>query len=182
MLDDSSQFCDGLKVEYLSYTCYTEIIVNNKIKMILERFWAESVLKVKNYFKKIIKIKKSPHAIALGFSVGSFIALIPTLGFAYLIGLGVLFILPRINKFSLFIGIAFWNPLILVPVYRYGYLLGSSILGDLPGCTFSFSFNSDIIKLSSRFLLGNFIIASLLSLLSYFIIYFIIKYIGKQKK
>lgn len=153
------------------------LLKDRKIKNIYNK----SLVKLKNHFKKIISFKKSPHAIALGFSVGSFISLFPTFGLAYFIGLGLLIVLPKLNKITLFLGIAFWNPLFLAPIYRYGYKLGNFILGDLPNYTFKFSLNSDIIKLSIRFLLGNIIIATILSITLYFVLFIVLKYMQRNK-
>lgn len=149
--------------------------------MIIKNTYNKGLVKLKNYFKKIISFKKSPHAIALGFSIGSSIALFPTFGLAYFIGLGVLFIAPKLNKVALFVGIAFWNPIFLALIYGFSYKLGSFILGDLPNYTFKLSFNSDIIRLSTRFLLGNLIIVTTVSLALYFVIFVFLKYMFRKK-
>lgn len=141
-----------------------------------------SIFKIKNHFKKIISLKKSPHAIALGFSVGSFIALFPTFGMAYFIGIGILLIFPTINKFTLFLGVAFWNPFLLAPVYRYSYRVGNYIMGDMPQFAFKFSFNSDMIRMSLRFLLGNIIISLFISLFLYFILFLVVQYFRNRKR
>ena len=36
--------------------------------------------KLKNHFKEVIKLKEDPKSIALGFGIGTFIAILPTLG------------------------------------------------------------------------------------------------------
>jgi uncharacterized protein (DUF2062 family) len=152
--------------------------------MVVNNFYKKCKLKTRNHFKKILKLKISPQSIAIGFSVGSLVALFPTFGLAYFVGLGIMAITPKINKISLFLGIAFWNPLILAPIYRYSYKLGSFIMRDLPGHTFEFPFSSDIAKVSLRFIIGNLIIALSISVLIYFVILIYFKYFhySKNKK
>jgi uncharacterized protein (DUF2062 family) len=145
-------------------------------------FFKKIKSKIKNHFKKIIVLKMTPEEIALGFSVGSLIALLPTFGLAYFFGLGIIFIIPRINKISLFLGIAFWNPLVLPPIYRYSYKLGVFIIGDLPDHTFELSLSSKIIKISFRFIIGNFIISLSIAVFVYFVVLIFFKYFNKNKK
>ena len=142
------------------------------VKYINKKFKKE----LKDYFKRIISFKTSPYAIAGGFAIGSFIALLPTFGLAYFIGFGILLLAPRLNKFSLFLGIAFWNPIFLAPIYGYSYRLGNFIVGDLTGYTFKFAINSDLVGVLSRFFLGNFILAFTISSLSYVVLLLIFKY------
>jgi uncharacterized protein (DUF2062 family) len=144
-------------------------------------FFKKSKSKIKNYFKKIIVLKMTPQEIALGFSAGSLIALLPTFGLAYFVGLGIIFVIPKINKISLFLGITFWNPLILAPIYSYSYKLGIFIMGDLPDHTFNLSLSSKIIKISFRFIIGNFIISLSISVFVYFVVLIIFKYFNFNK-
>ncbi len=149
--------------------------------MVVKNIFKKCKAKIKNHFKKIIVLKMTPQSIAIGFSIGSLIALIPTFGLAYFVGLGIMFVTSKINKISLFLGIAFWNPLLLAPIYRYSYKLGSFIMRDLPGHTFEFPFSSDIAKVSLRFIIGNFIIALSISVLVYFAILIFFKYLNFNK-
>jgi len=138
-------------------------------------------MNLKTYFKKIIVIKKSPHSIALGFAVGTFIAILPTLGFAPLIGLLILLIFTKLNKFSLFGSFIIWNPLVLLPFYYIGYNIGNLFFGKLSTINFEFSLLNAIHFLSLRFLIGMTILASLIAILSYFIVkYIVIKFQNKQ--
>ena len=145
-----------------------------------DNFFKKSLSKINNYFEKIITFKKSPHAIAFGFSVGSFIALFPTFGLGYFIGLGILIIMPKLNKVSLFLGITFWNPLFLVPYYSLSYKFGNFLMGNFPKYYFNFALENETVKLSIRFLLGNIILSLTISLLLYFAILICIKYLYKS--
>lgn len=43
--------------------------------------------KIKEHFQEIIRTKPSPHAIALGFTIGTFISILPTPGLNFALGL-----------------------------------------------------------------------------------------------
>jgi len=130
-------------------------------------------VKLREHLKEILKIKKSPHSIALGFALGSFIAILPTFGFAVLIGIVLTFVYTKVNKFALFGSMALWNPLITVLLYPIGYKIGDFLFYDMPVTKINLTFMDTIYRYSLRFLIGNFILAISLSVMSYFIIKFI---------
>lgn len=41
--------------------------------------------KIMHHFHEALRIKKSPHSIALGFGIGTFIGILPTPGFGVLL-------------------------------------------------------------------------------------------------
>jgi len=125
---------------------------------------------IKKYVKSIASIKKSPHSIALGFAVGSFIAIMPTLGTGPLIALVVLLIFTKLNKIALFGSFLIWNPLVMTSVYYLSYKIGNLVFGRAPLIAFEFSISNIIKFFSLKFLVGNTILAILVSVLSYFII------------
>ena len=51
--------------------------------------------KIREHFSEVIKIKRSPHSIALGFAVGTFLAILPTPGFSILLGLLIVLIYQK---------------------------------------------------------------------------------------
>jgi uncharacterized protein len=125
--------------------------------------------KIKDHFKEVLKTKKGEKSIALGFAIGTLIAILPTYGFSILLGLLVVLIFKKISKISLFVGLAFWNPLILTPLYMLSYRIGdylcrnSAILNNI-------TLFDKIYNFSRRFLIGNLIIAFSLSFISYFLV------------
>ncbi len=127
-------------------------------------------MNIKKYLKSISSIKKSPHSIALGFAVGSFIALLPTLGFGPLIALLVLLVFTKLNKISLFGSFVVWNPLVMTSTYYLSFKIGNLFFGKLPLVDFKFSISNIIQFFSLRFLVGNIVLASLISITCYFIV------------
>lgn len=125
---------------------------------------------LKHHINDIIKIKTSPHSIALGFAIGAFIAILPTVGIGILLGIIIIFLFKKVSKLSLFGAMLVFNPLILAPIYYLSYQLGNLILGNAPKQEFDLSLYNMVYHLSARFLLGNVILAVVFSLLSYYIV------------
>lgn len=130
----------------------------------------EIIMKIKNRLKEIVKIKTSPHSIAAGFAIGTFIAVLPTFGFGIFLGFLMLLIFKKISKISTLASFAFWNPLILLFLYPLSYSIGNLILGDSPVKIYKIQLLNQIFINSKRFLLGNFILALILSMISYIIV------------
>ena len=131
--------------------------------------------KVKKHFKEVLELKTSPHSIALGFAIGTAIAVLPTFGLGVLIGLLIIFIFKKVSKISLFAGLAVWNPFILTPLYVVAYEIGDFILKGAPVKTYEFWVLNEFFAYTRRFLLGNLIITIITTFLSYLVVYFIIK-------
>ncbi|MFH0860273.1 MAG: DUF2062 domain-containing protein [Candidatus Altiarchaeota archaeon] len=123
--------------------------------------------RLKDFFDRTLRAKRSPHSIALGFAIGSFIAIMPTPGFGTLLGLLVVLLYKKVNKLSVFLGLAFWNPLTLVPLYILSYKIGDMLLAPVPVVDYDIGVMYAGYHLTRRFLLGNLILSTLLSTVSY---------------
>ena len=135
--------------------------------------------KVKEHFNEVLKIKKTPHSIALGFSLGTLIAILPTFGFGILFGLVALMIFKKASKVSMLISFAVWNPLILFSLYGLSFKLGEFILRDVPIRVYRIEFLNELFLYSRKFLVGNLILATTISLLSYILIFYFSKWYQK---
>ena len=123
--------------------------------------------KVRNHFREIIRIKTSPHSIALGFAIGTFIKLLPTPGLNILLALLVVIIYKKVNKFALFGALLFWNPVFIIPLYTLSYEVGNMLFGATPVIKYNIVILDHIYNFSRRFLVGNLIISTTISILSY---------------
>ncbi len=65
---------------------------------------------LQNHFQEILKVQKSPHSIAMGFSLGTLIGIFPTPGLSYLFGFILLIFFPNISKISMIFAFIIWNP------------------------------------------------------------------------
>lgn len=140
------------------------------------------IAKIKNHLKEVLKTKKGENSIALGFAVGTLIAILPTYGFSILLGLLTVLIFKKISKISLFVGLAFWNPLILTPLYMLSYKIGEYLFRNSIAVEYEITLSQQIYNFSARFLAGNLIIAFSFSLISYFLVKFILKIYKNNKR
>jgi uncharacterized protein len=136
---------------------------------------AETREKWKRYFKRVFSLGTDPHEIAIGFAIGTFIAIIPSPGVSWLLCLIAIFLYPKMNKVSLVGALVVWNPLTMVPFYLLSYPLGALILGGAAAnVTVSGLENESFWQVFSqgwgvlgRYLLGNLLIAVAVSVLCY---------------
>ena len=131
--------------------------------------------------KDIVKLKESPHRVALAFSTGVFIGMSPMLGLHTLIGVSAAWLF-RLNTFAIIAGVYVMNLWTVVPIYAFSTWLGAQCLGkkllisdiDWSNVTFS-NVLSSFEHLLLPFILGTFLVGSLISVISYIIIYRAIK-------
>lgn len=131
--------------------------------------------------KDIVKLKESPHKVALAFSTGVFIGMSPLLGLHTILGVTAAWLF-RLNTFAIIAGVYVTNPWTIVPIYAFSTWLGAQCLGikqlipdiDWPNITFSCILSS-LEHLLMPFLFGTFLVGSLTSVISYVIIYRAIK-------
>ncbi|MBU1854940.1 MAG: DUF2062 domain-containing protein [Nanoarchaeota archaeon] len=135
---------------------------------------------LREHFRKVISIKKSPHSIALGFAIGTLIAMLPTFGFGPLFAAILMLIFTKLNKFSLFGSFIIWNPIMMMPFYYLNFKLGNLILGSAPAVKFEFSIMNAVHFLSLRFVLGSIIISTTMVIVCYFIVRKIAKKFQKK--
>lgn len=136
--------------------------------------------RIKKHFKEVIDIKTSNESIAIGFAIGTFIAILPTPGFNIFISALILLIFKRVSKISLFGALAIWNPITLIPIYTLSFKIGNTIFSSEPIIKYNIIILDQIYNFSRRFLVGNLTLAISLSIISYFIMLKIVE-ISKKK-
>ena len=128
-------------------------------------------IKIKNHFLEVLRIKTTPHEIALGFAIGTFIEILPSFfGLDFLIAFLIILIYPRISKISLFSAIIILNAIILTPIHLLNYYIGNLIFSGEPVIYFNIGFWDNLINVSRRFLVGSLITAPILSYITYKIV------------
>jgi uncharacterized protein len=137
---------------------------------------------LKNYYHELLSIKTSPHSIAIGFAVGTFLSILPTPGLSILVGLFILFIYPRMSKISLFTSYIVWNPFVLGPIYILSYRLGVLISGSAETVKYQIVFFNQLYNFTRIYLVGSLIIALGISLLSYGLVYLAVSRYQKKKQ
>jgi uncharacterized protein (DUF2062 family) len=138
-------------------------------------------LAFRDRIKSVIKLKESPHRVAIAFATGVFIGMSPLIGFHTLLGFSIAWIF-RLNPFALLAGVYITNPWTIVPIYTFSTWVGTQCLGleqmipeiDWSNVTFSYILSS-LEHLLVPFLFGTFLMGSITSFISYIIIYRAIK-------
>ncbi len=124
----------------------------------------------------------TPHEIAAGFAIGTFISLLPTFGFSIILVTLFLLLFPKVNRPATVIALAFWNPILQVPIYTLSYEIGSMIFGDLPVVKYNIEILNQFFTLTRRLVVGNLITTSLLSVLSYLFVFVMTNnYLSRKK-
>ncbi len=137
--------------------------------------------KIKHHFHEVAKTKKSPESIAIGFAIGTAIGLFPTPGFGTLLGVLVILLFEKVNKISVFVAMAIWNPVVCAPFTVMSYALGDRIIGA--ASLQSTSLFSKAYTFTLKYFLGNIIITATISITTYFIVkYAVILYRKRKKK
>lgn len=128
------------------------------------------IVKIKAYLLKILRQNTSPHKIALSFAIGTFIALIPLLGFGIIIGLIVAMIFKQLNKPALMSAFLIWNPFIVVPLMAISYQIGDIFFGQTEVIRYQLDILNNIFTYTRRFLVGHIVLSADLAIISYLII------------
>ena len=126
--------------------------------------------------REVIKLKESPHRIALAFATGVFIGMSPLLGFHTLLGFAIAWIF-RLNPFALLAGVYITNPWTIVPIYTFSTYVGAQCLGleqmipEIDWSKLSFiNLLNDLEPLLMPFILGTLLMGSVMSVISSIII------------
>lgn len=117
----------------------------------------------------------SAKRVALSFAIGTFIALLPTFGIGVFVGLLFLLLFPYLHKPALLSAFVVWNPFVQIPLYSLGIAIGAYLYSGMPVVTYDFVLLDQVIALTRRVLIGNLIVTSTLTLLSYAAIFILIR-------
>ncbi|MBN2880742.1 DUF2062 domain-containing protein [Candidatus Woesearchaeota archaeon] len=134
--------------------------------------------KAKEYFENLATIKTNPNSIALGFSIGTFVSILPTPGLSVLISLLIIFIYPKISKLAILAALVIWNPIILMPISAINYKIGDYILSNNPLNTITLF--EKLFEVSKRILVGSLVTGTTIATISFFIVKAIAKEYQKK--
>jgi uncharacterized protein (DUF2062 family) len=138
-------------------------------------------LALRDKVRLLFSVKDTPHRISIAFAVGIFIGISPLFGVHTILGILVAHLF-RLNRFVTIIGVYITNPWTIIPIYTFCTWVGAKCLGiqkilpdiDWGHITFS-TLLKDLGPLLKPFLLGTVIIGLLASVVSYAIIYKVLK-------
>lgn len=118
------------------------------------------------------------HLVALGFGIGSFIALLPTPGLSMFIGLGVAAFMKPASRPGVLLAMLIWNIWTLIPIFAASAWLGEWIFSAEAKVYFHAEFLNQIVHFTRRMLIGNLIISIPLSFICY---HLALRMIGKLR-
>lgn len=127
------------------------------------------VSKAKQKWADIFIGEVTTQNVATGAALGTFVALIPSFGFSAFLGLGLVFIFPKINKPAVFLAIAILNPVVQIPIYAVSYMIGTELFGSMPVVKYNFEMLNQVYTFTRRFLVGHMILTSILTVIVYVI-------------
>ena len=143
-------------------------------------------------FWKLVRIRASPHSVALGLSIGVFFGALPIMGIqsVFAVPLALLF---RCSVAATLIGVWWTNPLTFIPVYYAEYYLGGVLFdesflsyGDfydrfskIENLDGVMALGGDVMR---PLIYGSLVTGALLSVISYFSLVWILEQRKKRKK
>ena len=148
------------------------------------KFWTHKkrmAARLRQYFHDVNETKSSERAIALGFAIGTLIAILPFFGLGVFIALLVVLFYRNVNKLALFGALALWNPVTLIPIYTLSYSIGDMIFGGAPIVEIQLTFFDQVHQFTRRFLVGNVLLAASFSLFGYFFMHKVAHIIRKGR-
>lgn len=126
---------------------------------------------IKRTVDEILTTDGSARMVALSFALGTFLALLPTFGFAVFIGMLLLIAFPRLHKPGLLMAFVLWNPIMQIPLYSLSILIGSHLFSGMPIMSFDFALLDHVYNITRRVLIGNLIVTTVVSLISYCVVF-----------
>jgi uncharacterized protein (DUF2062 family) len=128
-----------------------------------------SVMQAKQLLRHAFAEQHSTERVARTFSLGLFVAMLPTVGVGPTLLLAVSGIVERVNRLSVVAAVLVCNPLVKPAVYVLGLAVGVLLLGPVEGVTLtgvSLGAAPDVLV---RLLVGNLVIAAVVAVAGYLV-------------
>jgi uncharacterized protein (DUF2062 family) len=139
-------------------------------KIITSTLGKFSLVQFKEQMQTALQADASPHQIAKGFAVGTFISLLPMPGIDFLVATGLLAIFKQLNKVAIYSAFAVWNTLVVAPLYVLSSKLGALAFTTRPFHAFDWVFGTYLNETVKYFLVGNLVLALTLTAVSYILV------------
>ncbi|MET0406936.1 MAG: DUF2062 domain-containing protein [Hyphomicrobium sp.] len=109
----------------------TQLALGNRSKRLplnAARLWSRA----RYFWRRVLRVRATPHAVALGFAIGVFMACTPFLGVQTILALVVAFVF-RVSMLAALLGTFIGNPLSWPAIWSASYVAGALLLGQDPG-------------------------------------------------
>ncbi|WP_420644069.1 DUF2062 domain-containing protein [Candidatus Leptofilum sp.] len=152
-----------------------------KVDLSLNRIKAAHLYQTaKEKVAALLKVEASAQNQAMGFAVGTFISLLPTPGFNFALALMLAGWL-RLHKATVMLSLAIWNVFVTAPFFALSYRLGSWLFPAPATVSVTEQWQAQVISFVQGFLVGNLIVAAVVTAVSYTIV-FLIAWILREKR
>ncbi|MFH0856059.1 MAG: DUF2062 domain-containing protein [Candidatus Omnitrophota bacterium] len=142
--------------------------------------------RIKRIFFRLLLGNSTPHGIALGVAIGSFIGVLPVYGLHTALVIIAAVIVRPANKFAILLGTNISLPPTVPFITWAGYEIGRLILwgrfGPLQWSDFKNISFKNIASHYEPLFLGSIILGVICSLIVYFIVFFAVKGIKERKR
>ncbi|GJM41449.1 MAG: hypothetical protein DHS20C20_17310 [Ardenticatenaceae bacterium] len=117
---------------------------------------------------------------AMGFALGTFISLLPTPGVNMALAL-LLASWFRLHKATVLLSLAIWNVFVTAPFFALSYRLGNWLFPTPATASATEQWQAQVISFVQGFLVGNLIVAGVVTAVSYTIV-FVIAWVIREKQ
>ncbi len=138
---------------------------------------------IRDKLREVLRVKDTPHRIAIAFAIGVFIGISPLLGL-HTVGVFFMAWLLKLNRLVSVVGVCITNPWTIVPIYTFCIWVGARLTGlekIIPAVNWNdvsfMVFMGELKHLIIPFLVGSIVVGSISAIISYFIIHWaVVKY------
>lgn len=124
---------------------------------------------VKRLLRRAFSGGHTDEEVARSFSLGMFIAMLPTLGIGLVSFVLLAAVFDRLSKLALVASAVVLNPIVKWGVYALSFTLGTLLLGPVEGVSVASPSLSAAPPIAVRLLVGNLILAVVVAIPSYFL-------------
>lgn len=126
--------------------------------------------RVRRSIGRFLETNASPEATARSFALGTLISVLPTPGFNIALAALLAARYKQLNKAALLTAVGVWNGFVVAPLYALSYQLGEVMFGVMPTGLAGVSLHVAALSLLKGFLVGNVLIAMLVTAVSYLVV------------
>jgi uncharacterized protein (DUF2062 family) len=145
--------------------------------MLCEQTQTIPIITVQTPFQKLrrrvslfFNTNASPEAMARSFALGTLISVLPTPGFNIALAALLATKFKQLNKASLLAAVGVWNGFVVAPLYALSYQIGELLFGVMPNGLMGVPLQVAVMSLLKGFLVGNVLIALVITAVSYIIV------------
>jgi len=138
--------------------------------------------RTKRLLRRAFDQQHSTERVARSFSLGLFVAMLPTVGVGPSILFGLSTILDRLNRLALVASVAVCNPLVKPAVYVASLALGFLLLGPVEGVRLTDASLAAAPEVLFRLLVGNLVLAAVAAVPGYLLAHRTVDHYRKRER